>query len=79
MFDMLNSDSDSDLEGEAETKLLVGNLINRGKLPTKLHGIFVFPQPTNIHNLTWDEFPLSPVEIIVLYQRDQTSQLQNST
>ena len=60
MFDMSNSDSDSDLDGEAETKLLVGNLINRGKLPTKLHGVFVFPQPTNIHNLTWDEYPFEP-------------------
>ena len=60
MFDMSNSDSDSDLDGEAETKLLVGNLINRGKLPIKLHGVFVFPQPTNIHNLTWDEYPFEP-------------------
>ena len=60
MFDMSNSDSDLDQEGEAETKFLVGELINRGKLPAKLHGIFVFPQPTNIHNLTWDEYPFEP-------------------
>ena len=60
MFDMSNSDSDADLEGEAETKFLVGELINRGKLPAKLHGVLVFPQPTNIHNLTWDEYPFEP-------------------
>ena len=52
MFDMSNSDSDSDLEGEAETKLLVGNLINRGKLPTKLHGVFVF-STTNKHSQSY--------------------------
>ena len=60
MFDMSNSDSDLDLEGEAETKTLVGEFINRGKLPEKLHGIFIFPQPTNTHNLTWDEYPFEP-------------------
>ena len=60
MFDMSNSDSDLDLEGEAETISLVGDFINRGKLPEKLHGIFIFPQPTNIHNLTWDEYPFEP-------------------
>ena len=60
MFDMSNSDSDLDLEGEAETKFLMGEFLNRGKLPAKLHGIFVFPQPTNIHNLTWDEYPFEP-------------------
>ena len=60
MFDMSNSDSDLDLEGEAETKSLVGEFINRGKLPEKLHGIFIFPQPTNTHNLTWDEYPFEP-------------------
>ena len=31
MFDMSNSDSDLDLEGEAETISLVGDFINRGK------------------------------------------------
>ena len=60
MFDMSNSDSDIDLEGEVETKSLVGEFINRGKLPEKLHGIFIFPQPTNTHNLTWDEYPFEP-------------------
>ena len=51
MFDMSNSDSDLDLDGEAETICLVGE---------KLHGIFIFPQPTNVHNLTWDEYPFEP-------------------
>ena len=60
IFDMSNSDSDLDLEGEAETVSLVGEFINRGKLPEKLHGILIFPQPTNIHNLTWDEYPFEP-------------------
>ena len=62
MFDMSNTDSDQDLEGEAETISLVGELLNQGKLPVKLHGIFIFPQPTHVHNLTWDEYPFEPCE-----------------
>ena len=42
MFDMANTDSDQDLEGEAETISLVGDFLNRGKLPVKMHGIFIF-------------------------------------
>ena len=60
MFDMSNSDSDQDLEGEAETISLVGDFLNRGKLPVKMHGVFIFPQPTHVHNLTWDEYPFEP-------------------
>ena len=79
MFDMSNSDSDLDQEGEAETKFLVGELINRGKLPTKLHGIFYFLSQQTFTILLGMNTHLSPVEIIVLHQKDQTSQLQNST
>ena len=42
MFDMTNTDSDQEIEGEAETISLVGDFINRGKLPVKMHGVFVF-------------------------------------
>ena len=60
MFDMGNSDSDQEIEGEAETISLVGDFINRGKLPVKMHGVFVFPQPSHVYNLTWDEHPFEP-------------------
>ena len=60
MFDMANSDSDQEIEGEAETISLVGDFLNRGKLPVKMHGVFVFPQPSHVHNLTWDEYPFEP-------------------
>ena len=60
MFDMSNSDSDQDLEGEDETISLVGDFLNRGKLPVKMHGVFIFPQPTHVDNLTWDEYPFEP-------------------
>ena len=62
MFDMSNTDSDQELEGEAETISLVGDFLNRGILPVKLHGLFTFPQPTHVHNLTWDEYPFEPCE-----------------
>ena len=57
MFEMYNTDSDQDLEGEAETMSLVGAYLNRGKLPVKINGVFIFPQPVYVHNLTWNEHP----------------------
>ena len=60
MFDMANNDSDQEVEGEAETISLVGDFLNRGKLPVKMHGVYVFPQPSHVHNLTWDEYPFEP-------------------
>ena len=63
MFDLANTDSDQEIEGEAETIALVGDYINRGKLPVKMKGVFIFPQPAHVHNLTWDEFPFEPCSI----------------
>ena len=42
MFDMSNSDSDLDLEGEAEKVSLVGDFINRGKLPNCLKNYMAY-------------------------------------
>ena len=64
MFDMANIDSDQEIEGEAETISLVGDFINRGKLPVKMHGVFVFPQPSHVNNLGMNIY-LSPVVTIV--------------
>ena len=55
MFDLVNTDSDPEIEGEAETISLVGDYINRGKLPVKMQGVFIFPQPAHVHNLIWNE------------------------
>ena len=44
MFDLANTDSDQEIEGEAEIISLVGDYINRGKLPVKMQGVFIFPQ-----------------------------------
>ena len=60
MFDLVNTDSDQEIEGEAETISLVGDYINRGKLPVKMQGVFIFPQPAHVHNLTWNEYPFEP-------------------
>ena len=60
MFDLVNTDSDQEIEGEAETIPLVGDYINRGKLPVKMQGVFIFPQPAHVHNLTWNEYPFEP-------------------
>ena len=57
IFEMYNTDSDQDLEGEAETMYLVGAYLNRGKLPVKILWVFIFPQPVYVHNLTWNEHP----------------------
>ena len=60
MFDLENTDSDQENEGDAETISLVGDYINRGKLPVKMQGVFIFPQPAHVHNLTWNEYPFEP-------------------
>ena len=57
MFDMANSDCDQEIEGEAETISLVGDFLNRCKMLVKMHGVYIFPQPTHVHNLTWDKYP----------------------
>lgn len=60
MFHLVNMDSDQEIEGKAETITLVGDYINRGKLPVQMNGVFIFPQPPNIYNLTWNEYPYEP-------------------
>ena len=42
MFDLQNADSDQELDGEAKLISLVGAYIIRGKLPRKMHGIYLF-------------------------------------
>ena len=29
-------------------------------MPIKLHGVYIFPQATNLHELTWEEYPNEP-------------------
>ena len=60
MFDPTNTDSDQELDEEVVTTNLIGNYINKGKIPIKLHGVYIFPQATNLHELTWEEFPNEP-------------------
>ena len=43
MFDLQNTDSDQELDGEAELISLVGAYINRGKLPRKCMEFICFP------------------------------------
>ena len=60
MFDPTNTDSDQELDEEVATINLIGDYINRGKIPIKMHGVYIFPQATNLHGLTWEEFPDEP-------------------
>ena len=60
MFDLQNTDSDQEIDREAELISLVGEYINRGKLPREIHKVLLFPQPTNLHDLTWNEYPYEP-------------------
>ena len=39
---------------------LVGEYINRSKLPRKMHGVYLFPHPTHLHDLTWNEYRYEP-------------------
>ena len=60
MFDLQNTDPDQEIDEEAELINLAGEYISRGKLPRKMHGVYLFPQPTNLHDLTWNEYPYEP-------------------
>ena len=39
MFDPTNTDSDQELDEEVAKKILIGDYVNRGKIPIKLHGV----------------------------------------
>ena len=43
IFDTDNSDSDLDFEGETEGKNILIEYLNTGKLPTRLHGVYLYP------------------------------------
>ena len=44
IFESDNSDSDLDFEGETEGKNILSEYLNTGKLPTRLHGVYLYPQ-----------------------------------
>ena len=60
MFDTDNSDSDLDFEGELEAKNIISDFCNTGKLPTRLHGVYLHPQDYNVHGHSWNEYPDEP-------------------
>ena len=44
-------------------RLKVKIFFNTGKLPTRLHGVDLYPQSYHVHNHTWSEYsdePCSP-------------------
>ena len=65
IFDLPSKNSDLENEGEVEIISLVGDYVNTGKLPIQINAVYLFPQPTNMHDLTWDEYPMGPALIIV--------------
>ena len=60
IFESDNSDSDLDFEGETEGKNILTEYLNTGKLPTRLHGVYLYPQSHHVHNHTWNEYPDEP-------------------
>ena len=57
---MPNEDSDLEQNEDVELISLIGDYVNRKKIPIQINGVNIFPQPTNIHNLTWHEYPDEP-------------------
>ena len=43
IFESDNSDSDLDFEGETEGKNILTEYLNTGKLPTRLHAVYLYP------------------------------------
>ena len=60
IFNLPNDDSDLENDGEVKLISLVGDYINRHKLPIQINGVYLFPQPNNIHNLALEEYPYEP-------------------
>ena len=60
IFESDNPDSDLDFEGETEGKNILTEYLNTGKLPTRLHGVYLYPQDYHVHNQTWSEYPDEP-------------------
>ena len=60
IFDLPSDDSDLEHDGEVGLISLVGDYINRGKMPIQMNGVYIFPQPTNLRALTWNGFPYEP-------------------
>ena len=46
IFDTDNSDSDLDFGGEVEGKNILTEYLSTGKLPTRLHGVYLYPPQT---------------------------------
>ena len=44
IFESDNSDSDLDFEGDTEGKNILSEYLNTGKLPTRLHGVYLYPK-----------------------------------
>ena len=57
IFESDNSDSDLHFEGETEEKIILSEYLNTGKLFTRAHGVYLYPQSYHVHNHTWSEYP----------------------
>ena len=47
-------------EGETEGKNILTEYLNTGKLPTRLHGVYLYPQDYHVHGHSWNEYPDEP-------------------
>ena len=57
VFDLPNDDSDLEHDREVELINLVGDYVNRNRIPIQISGVYLFPQDNNIHDLKWEEYP----------------------
>ena len=48
------------LRGRLRGKNILSEYLNTGKLPTRLHGVYLYPQSYHVHNHTWTEYPDEP-------------------
>ena len=48
------------LKGEVEGKNILTEYLNTGNLPTRLHGVYLYPQDYHVHGHSWNEYPDEP-------------------
>ena len=57
IVDLPNDDSDLEHDREVQIITLVGDYVNRNRIPIQINGVYLFPQYSNKHDLKWEEYP----------------------
>ena len=78
IFESDNSDSDLDFEGETEGKNILTEYLNTGKLPTRLHGVYLYPKAIMYITTHGLNIQMNPAHLTAWSQPELTKALPSS-